>query len=131
MRIAFVEWPDALSTTGARWDELKDSVEAVRADLLITNELPFGPWLADSAVFSKDEANLSLRAHEKGGEGLIDLALPAVISSRPVWNGKRLANEAFVLENEPSVRCTENSIFRTSRDGLKANGTPAMAQALA
>ena len=31
--------------------------------------------------------------------GLIDLALPAVISSRPVWNGKRLANEAFVLEN--------------------------------
>ena len=42
---------------------------------------------------------LSLRAHEKGLEGLIDLALPAIISSRPVWNGKRLANEAFVLEN--------------------------------
>jgi N-carbamoylputrescine amidase len=99
MRIAFVEWPDALSTTGAQWDELKDSVEAVRADLLITNELPFGPWLADSAVFSEDEANLSLRAHEAGLERLIDLALPAVISSRPVWNGRRLANEAFVLEN--------------------------------
>ena len=99
MRIAFVEWPDALSTTDAQWDELKDSVNAVHAELLITNELPFGPWLADSAVFSEDEANLSLRAHEKGLEGLIDLAVPAVISSRPVWNGKRLANEAFVLEN--------------------------------
>jgi len=99
MRIAFVEWPDALSTTGAQWDELKDSVKAARAGLLITNELPFGPWLADSAVFSEDEAHLSLRAHEKGLEGLIDLAVPAVISSRPVWNGKRLANEAFVLEN--------------------------------
>jgi N-carbamoylputrescine amidase len=99
MRIAFVEWPDALSTADAQWDELKDSVNAVGASLLITNELPFGPWLADSAVFSEDEAHLSLRAHEKGLEGLIDLALPAVISSRPVWNGKRLANEAFVLEN--------------------------------
>jgi len=99
MRVAFVEWPDALSTTEAHWDELKDSVDAVRADLLITNELPFGPWLADSAVFSEDEAHLSLRSHEKGLEGLNDLALPAVISSRPVWNGKRLANEAFVLEN--------------------------------
>lgn len=99
MRIAFVEWPDALSTTGAQWGELKDSVNAVRPDILITNELPFGPWLADCAVFSEDEAHLSLRAHEKGLEGLIDLALPAVISSRPVWNGKRLANEAFVLEN--------------------------------
>jgi N-carbamoylputrescine amidase len=99
MRIAFVEWPDALFTTDAQWYELKDSVNAVRADLLITNELPFGPWLAESAVFSEDEANLSLQAHEKGVEALIDLALPAVISSRPVWNGKRLANEAFVLEN--------------------------------
>jgi N-carbamoylputrescine amidase len=99
MRVAFVEWPEALSTTDSQWDELKESVNAVRADLLITNELPFGPWLADSAAFSKDEAHLSLRAHEEGLEGLIDLALPAVISSRPVWNGKRLANEAFVLEN--------------------------------
>jgi N-carbamoylputrescine amidase len=99
MRVAFVEWPDALSTTDAQWDQLKDSVNAARADLLITNELPFGPWLADSAVFSEDEAHLSLRAHEKGLERLHDLALPAVISSRPVWNGKRLANEAFVLEN--------------------------------
>ena len=99
MRIAFVEWPDTLSTTDQQWGELKDSVDAVRADILITNELPFGPWLAESAVFSESEANLSLRAHEKGLEGLIDLALPAVISSRPVWNGRRLANEAFVLEN--------------------------------
>lgn len=99
MRIAFVEWPEALSTTDAQWGMLKDSIKAVRPDILITNELPFGPWLADSAVFSEDEAHLSLRAHEKGLEGLSDLALPAVISSRPVWNGKRLANEAFVLQN--------------------------------
>jgi N-carbamoylputrescine amidase len=99
MRIAFVEWPDALSASGAQWRELKDSVDAVRADILITNELPFGPWLADGAVFSEDEANLSLRAHDEGLEGLVALGLPAVISSRPVWNGNRLANEAFVLEN--------------------------------
>ena len=99
MRIAFVEWPEDLTTTAARWREVKDSVGAVRPDILITNELPFGPWLADSKAFSVDEANLSLSSHEKGLEGLIGLALPAVISSRPVWHGKRLANEAFVLEN--------------------------------
>jgi N-carbamoylputrescine amidase len=98
LRIAFVEWPEALSTDAAQWRELKDSVTAARADILITNELPFGPWLADSAVFSEDEARHSIRAHGKGLEGLVDLCLPAVISSRPVWNGKRLANEAFVLE---------------------------------
>ena len=99
LRIAFVEWPEALSTGDAAWRKLRDSVIAARPDILVTNELPFGPWLAEAAVFSEAEAHLSLSAHEKGLEGLIDLNLPAVISSRPVWNGKRLANEAFVLEN--------------------------------
>ena len=99
LRIAFVEWPEALSTDDAPWRKLSDSVTAARPDILVTNELPFGPWLADAAVFSEAAAHLSLRAHEKGLEGLIDLNLPAIVSSRPVWNGKRLANEAFVLEN--------------------------------
>jgi len=99
LRIAFVEWPEALSANDAKWSELRDSALAARPDILVTNELPFGHWLADAAVFSEDEAHLSVRAHEKGLERLIDLKFPAIISSRPVWNGKRLANEAFVLEN--------------------------------
>jgi N-carbamoylputrescine amidase len=99
LKIAFVEWPEDLSVGDAQWGELRDAVAAASPDILVTNELPFGPWIAEGAAFSNDEAQLSLRAHEKGLEGLIDLALPVVISSRPVWNGKRLANEAFVLEN--------------------------------
>ncbi len=99
LKVAYVEWPDALSTEDAQWHELKDSVTAARPDILVTNELPFGPWLAEGAVFSEDAAHLSLRMHENGLSRLADLNLPAVISSRPVWNGKRLANEAFVLEN--------------------------------
>lgn len=99
LKIAFVEWPEDLSVGDAQWGELRDSVAATHPDILVTNELPFGPWIAEGAAFSNDEAQLSLHVHEKGLEGLIDLALPAVISSRPAWNGKRLANEAFVLEN--------------------------------
>lgn len=99
LRIAFVEWPEAFSTGGAQWAQLKESLTAALPDILVTNELPFGPWLADSVAFSEDEAHLSIRAHEQSLARLIDLRLPAVISSRPVWNGKRLANEAFVLEN--------------------------------
>lgn len=99
LRIAFVEWPDNLSTNHPRWRELKEAVAAARPDILVTNEMPFGPWIAEGAVFSQNEAALSVSAHEKGIEGLISLGIPAVISSRPVWNGIRLANEAFVLEN--------------------------------
>ena len=85
MRIAFVEWPDALSATDAQWGELKDSVNAVRPDILITNELPFGPWLADSAVFSEDEAHLSLGLSKHGHDGSTDRAEPASTIRRSSW----------------------------------------------
>jgi N-carbamoylputrescine amidase len=98
LRVAFVEWPEALTTDDSQWSLLRYSVVAAHPDILVTNELPFGPWLAESAAFSEHQAALSVGAHEKGLAGLADLGVPAVISSRPVWNGKRLANEAFVLE---------------------------------
>lgn len=98
MKIAFVEWPEGLLAGDRQWDKLKDLVTAARPDVLVTNELPFGPWIAEAAVFSKAEADLSIRAHQQGIEALIDLKLPAILSSRPVWSGNRLANEAFVLE---------------------------------
>jgi N-carbamoylputrescine amidase len=100
LRIAFVEWPESLLTGDAQWGDVRSFVGAARPDILVTNELPFGPWVAEAGVFSEDQAQISIRAHEKGLQGLIELNLPAVISSRPVWNGKRLANEAFVLESE-------------------------------
>lgn len=99
MRIGFVEWPEGLTTGHPQWGDLTRSIAALHPDILVTNELPFGPWIAENPKFSEDDAQRSVRAHEDGLAGLIDLNLPAVISSRPVWNGKRLANEAFVLEN--------------------------------
>jgi N-carbamoylputrescine amidase len=99
LQVAFVEWPEGLATGCAQWDELKNFVCAAHPDILVTNELPFGPWLAERSDFSEDEARQSIRAHESGLAGLADLKIPAIISSRPVWNGNRLANEAFVLQN--------------------------------
>lgn len=83
LRVAFVEWPEGLSVRNPQWSQLKDSVAATRPDILVTNELPFGSWIADSPVFSADEARLSIVAHEEGLEGLMNLDLPAIISSRP------------------------------------------------
>jgi N-carbamoylputrescine amidase len=70
LRIAFVEWPEAFSTDHPRWCELKNSIVALHPDILITNELPFGPWIAESAVYSEDQARLSICAHEEGLKGL-------------------------------------------------------------
>lgn len=99
LRIAFVEWPENLSPATPQWGKLQEQITAAYPDILLTNELPFGPWIAQDPVFSEDLANQSIRSHELGLVALQSLNLPAVISSRPVWNGKRLANEAFVLEH--------------------------------
>ena len=116
LRIAFVEWPEGLSTDHPKWNELKRSTAALRPDMLVTNELPFGPWIAESADFSEEGARMSIRAHEEGLQGLISLNLPAIISSRPVWTGKRLANEAFVLEKQ-TVRPLHRKQFFPNEPG--------------
>jgi len=111
LRIGFVEWPEGLSTDHPNWPELKSSISSARPDILVTNELPFGPWIAESAVFSAEDASLSIHAHERGLEGLAELDLPGVISSRPVWTGKRLANEAFVMEKQAVRRLHRKQYF--------------------
>lgn len=98
MRVTFVEWPEGLSAADVGWADRRRSIAAERPDLLVTNELPFGPWIAEERTFSEAEAEASVRAHEAGLDALIGLGVPAVISSRPVRNGTRLANEAFVVE---------------------------------
>jgi len=116
VRVAFVEWPEGLAAVGAQWDQVKNSVAAARPDILLTNELPFGPWLADAATFSRDAAQRSIDAHEQGFAALCELPIPAVISSRPVWNGARLANEAFVIEHG-SVRALHRKQYFPNEPG--------------
>lgn len=94
---AFVEWPEGLEPAGARWDALRRQVEAAGPDLLVTNEMPFGPWLAASDRFDPVAAQRSVSLHERGIEALAAIGVPAVISSRPVLAGGGLANEAFAL----------------------------------
>lgn len=95
---AFVEWPEGLTLKGKQWDDIRRQVESTRPNILVTNELPFGAWIAGTSRFDPDVAARSVALHEQGLEALAALGVPAVISSRPVWAGDRLANEAFALE---------------------------------
>lgn len=96
--ICAVEWPDGLLPESDRWQRIKDEIDRLRPDILITNEMPFGAWLPKQAVFDDDAARQWVNLHERALQALANLASAAVISSRPVFAGKRLANEAFSLE---------------------------------
>jgi N-carbamoylputrescine amidase len=81
------------------WSAVAADVTRCAPEVLITNEMPFGPWLAASPNFDVELAKTSVRIHEDGLEALRALKVPIVVSSRPVIAGERLANEAFILEH--------------------------------
>ena len=98
VNIAFVQWPELLLSTGSAWDRIRRSIDAANADIVVTNEMPFGPWIAESLTFNVRAARESVVLHEDALAALGALEVEAVISSRPVIAGDRLANEAFVLD---------------------------------
>jgi len=81
------------------WSAVAADVTRCGPQVLITNEMPFGPWLAASPNFDVALARTSVRIHEDGVQALRALKVPIIISSRPVIAGERLANEAFILEH--------------------------------
>lgn len=97
MKVACVEWPEGLLPDTAAFERVVADVAEAAPDVLVANEMPFGDWLADRAEFDLDLAAASVDAHERGLEALKRLGVPLVLSSRPVWAGERLANEAFAL----------------------------------
>ncbi|MFT4038251.1 MAG: carbon-nitrogen hydrolase family protein [Thermomicrobiales bacterium] len=98
MRVGFVEWPEGLDPNSPEWRDIADSVAGARVDLLITNELPFGPWIAEHQPFDRVAAEVSVAAHAAGLAALRALAAPAILTSRPVWGRDRLLNQAVLLD---------------------------------
>lgn len=99
MRVAFVEWPEALEANSAEWDGIAEQVIGARPDILITNELPFGHWIAEQPDFDTERSQESIDAHARGLEALGKLGIPAILSSRPVRTEGLPANEAVAIEN--------------------------------
>jgi N-carbamoylputrescine amidase len=100
VKIAYVQWPDGLATEGRLWEGIRRNVDAARADILVTNEMPFGKWLPERAEYDEDAALRWVDLHEKALAALRTLQVASIISSRPVAFAGRLANEAFVLEHD-------------------------------
>jgi N-carbamoylputrescine amidase len=99
VRVGFVEWPEGLEPYGPAWAEIEGRIANAQVDLLITNELPFGPWIAERKQFDRAIAQASIEAHAAGLDALESLRIPAVLTSRPAWGAERLLNQAVVLED--------------------------------
>lgn len=98
MRVGFVEWPEGLEPYGPEWSKITNCLADAKLEMLITNELPFGPWIADRKPFDRETAQASIDTHAKGFDALAELGIPAIVSSRPAWIADRLLNQAVAIE---------------------------------
>lgn len=98
------------------WHDLLAHIEQERPDLAILNEMPFGRWLADGAVFDPVLAALSVKDHECALPALANVPC-AVLSSRPVAGPDKLSNEAFLLAGE-SYQVLHHKQYFPQEDGF-------------
>jgi predicted amidohydrolase len=96
LKISVCQLTDNLSPGQPAWRDLLRRIESHRPDVVLLNEMPFGPWLATEATFTADSAMASIQAHDSALQALRELPA-AVISSRPVSGERKLANEAYLL----------------------------------
>ncbi|ULJ75793.1 carbon-nitrogen hydrolase family protein [Rhizobium gallicum] len=97
MRVWSVEWPEGLVPESDAWNRIAARYAASSADILVTNEMPFGFWQPTRRMYSFERAREWVGLHERGLEALVKLPVKAVISSRPKLAGSKLVNEAFAL----------------------------------
>jgi len=99
MRVAYIESPEGLLPHSRQWQQLKTLIASENADVLLTNEMPFGTWLAAEEDYDLQNALTSVAAHEEGIVALKELKIPLVLSSRPEVFGNKLVNEGYALVN--------------------------------
>jgi N-carbamoylputrescine amidase len=96
MSIAICQLPDGLAPDSLAWARFVRRVERSQPDVILLNEMPFGPWTSREAQFDEYHAAESIAAHTTALKALRELPC-AVIGSRPVRSHDRLANEGFLL----------------------------------
>ena len=99
-RIAVVESDPELRAGSEAWERLAAELGRARPDLLVLNELPFGPWLAARERFDADAWQASIADHEAAIAALPQLGPPAVIGTRPAVLEGRRCNQAFLWTRE-------------------------------
>jgi N-carbamoylputrescine amidase len=86
------------------WKEFASRLNREKPDLLLLNEMPFGPWIAAGERFDASTIAQSQRMHEEGVAHLQELGVPIVLGSRALDCAGHNVNEAFVWTRQNGAR---------------------------
>jgi N-carbamoylputrescine amidase len=115
--VAVSELPAELLAGSTQWTSLCDAVAQEAPDLLLLNEMPFGPWISSRSHFDEATWQHSLQRHEEGLARIEELGARAVAGSRPQSLSGRRVNEAFVWTRGTGLRGVHTKQYFPNEEG--------------
>lgn len=100
MKVTVCQLPDKEKAFKKAWEKLTSHLQQEQSDFVLLNEMPFAAWIADEKVVQKDKQLAVVQKHEAWLERISDLPAKIVAYSKPVFNGVKFHNTAFVWSKE-------------------------------
>ena len=98
MRVTVCQLPNDDDALEIQWQALCAHAREARSDLVLLPEMPFHRWLAGRRTFDETAWRKAVERHERWIERLPELGAPVAASSRPVLDGDRRHNRAYVWD---------------------------------
>jgi N-carbamoylputrescine amidase len=100
MKVSVCDFPDELDLKDAAWAALVDYVDEIRPDIVVLPEMPFCEWIFVGDKVDQSAWRSAVTRHESMIPRLSELAGAHVMTSRPIAEGGRRFNEAFLWSPE-------------------------------
>lgn len=104
VRVAACEAQAGMLPESEDWQLLARRVRWAKPDIVLLNEMPFGPWISAGKEPDPVLVRSSCALHEQGLALLQELGAPVVLGTRPIKCDGRLVNEAFVWSEASAIQ---------------------------
>jgi N-carbamoylputrescine amidase len=102
----------------AQWESLVRHSRDARSDLVVLPEFGFGSWLPASREPDADAWRRSVEQHDTWLGRLPELGARVVVGTRPVIDGGKRFNEAYVWESGSGCRPAHRKVYLPDEPGF-------------
>ncbi len=103
MRISVCEMHPDMLPGSDEWKAFASRVRCEGPEVLVLNEMPFGPWIAAGEEPDRSVIARAQQLHAQGIARLHELEVPTVLGTRASDHGGHSVNEAFVWTKEKGL----------------------------
>ncbi|MEL7147911.1 MAG: nitrilase-related carbon-nitrogen hydrolase, partial [Bacteroidota bacterium] len=100
------------------WDALVQHCQHNKSELVLLPEMPFHPWIANQPTVNNLEKEAAAHAHDRWMPRLEVLGNAMVAYTRPVVDGQKFYNSAFVWTKEIGHQKVHSKYFFPEEEGF-------------